>query len=102
MVALSMIAAAPAYTGPMTWDDRRWRCCRVCSVEWTGSSTCFLEPSHPGEQGRLRSFCRHGLRRVRTSGTDVCPDCETHNPADFTAEFHDAFSLAADRALANL
>jgi hypothetical protein len=28
--------------------------------------------------------------------------CDTHDPADFTAEFHDAFALAADRALADL
>jgi hypothetical protein len=96
------IAAAPAYTGPMTWDDSRWRCCRACLVEWTGGTGCFLEPSHSGERGRLRSFCHHGRRRVRGPGNDVCGECETHDPADFTAEFHDAFSLAADRALADL
>jgi hypothetical protein len=102
VVPLSTIAAAPGYTGPMTWDDSRWRCCRTCLVEWTGTTGCFLEPSHPGEPGRIRSFCRHGLRRVRLAGADVCLECETHAPADFTAEFHDAFSLAADRVLAEV
>ena len=102
MVRLSTIAAAPSYTGPMTWDDSRWRCCRTCLVEWTGPAGCFLEPAHPGEAGRIRSFCRHGLRRVRRPGADLCVECATHNPADFTDEFHDAFALAADRALADL
>jgi len=100
--AFRRIAAAPAYTGPMTWDDSRWRCCRTCLVEWTGSSGCFLERSHPGEPGRLRSFCHHGQRRVRRPGAALCGECKTHDPADFTEEFHDAFSLAADRALAQL
>jgi hypothetical protein len=102
VVSISKIAAAPAYTGPMTWDDSRWRCCRTCSAEWTGSAACFLEPSHAGERGRLRSYCHHGLRRVRDAGGNLCTECTTHNRADFTAEFHDAFSLAADRALADL
>ena len=100
--AFRRIAAAPAYTGPLTWDDSRWRCCRTCLVEWTGTTGCFLELTHPGEAGRLRSFCHHGRRRVRRPGAEVCGECRTHEPADFTPEFHDAFSLAADRALAQL
>jgi hypothetical protein len=100
--AFRRIAAAPAYTGPLTWDDSRWRCCRTCLAEWTGSNPCFLDRSHPGEPGRLRSFCHHGRHRVRRPGAELCGVCKTHDPAEFTEEFHDAFSLAADRALAQL
>jgi hypothetical protein len=96
------MAAAPAYIGPLTWDDSRWRCCRICLAEWTGDTSCFLERSHPGDPGRLRSWCRHGRRRVRVAGADVCRVCATHDPGDLTPEFHDAFALAADRVLADI
>jgi hypothetical protein len=99
-VSLPVVAAAPAYVGPLTWDDRHWRCCRTCLVEWTGDATCFLDRAHRGDQGRLRSWCRHGRRRVRHVGADICGRCETHDPSDFTPEFYDALSLTADRVLA--
>ena len=93
------LAAAPAYVGPPTWEDTGWRCCRACHVEWIGETACFLDPAHPGDVGRLDSWCRHGLRLVRGPGVTVCARCQSHGASDFTGEFMDAFALAADRAL---
>ncbi len=89
--------AIPAYVGPFTWDDGGWRCCLPCDVEWVGDGRCFLEPSHPGVPGRLRSWCTHGLRRVPGAGLPVCPSCQSHAPSDFTPEFMDALAIIADR-----
>ncbi len=89
----------PAYVGPLTWDDTGWRCCRTCDVEWVGEGRCFLDSRHAGVRGRLRSWCRHGLRRIAGEAGPVCPWCEQHGASDFTPEFLDVFALAADRAL---
>lgn len=96
---LAIPAAVPAYVGPPTWHDQGWRCCRICDVEWGGDTGCFVNSAHPGVPGRLGSWCRHGLRLVEGAGADVCPHCERHDPSDYTAEFMEAFSLAADRVL---
>lgn len=94
--------AAPAYVGPLTWADEGWRSCPVCDAEWIGDGPCFLNPTHSGHDGRLRSWCPHGLRRVPGEGAPLCPDCERHETSDFTPEFMDLFALSADRALACL
>jgi len=89
----------PAFIGPLTWDDSGWRCCRTCDAEWRGETPCFVEPSHAGASGRLRSWCGHGLRCVPGPDGTVCQQCDQHGPSDFTPEFLDAFALAADWAL---
>jgi hypothetical protein len=94
--------AVPAYVGPLTWDDAGWRSCPACDVEWIGGGPCFLDPAHAGHDGRLRSWCPHGLRRVPGDGERLCPACERHEASDFSPEFLESFALAADRALASL
>ncbi|MGH9034139.1 MAG: hypothetical protein ACRD0O_00115 [Acidimicrobiia bacterium] len=93
------LAAAPAYVGPQTWDDTGWHCCRACNGEWIGEMTCFVDPAHAGDAGRLDAWCRHGLRLVPWPGLPLCARCRSHRASDFTDEFLDAFALAADRAL---
>jgi hypothetical protein len=94
--------AAPAYMGPLTWNDAGWRSCPTCEVEWVGGGPCFLEPAHAGHDGRLRSWCPHGLRRVPGAGAGLCPQCERHEASDLSPEFVDSFALGADRVLASM
>lgn len=96
-------AAVPAFRDSVTHDDTGWRCCRTCDVEWTspGETPCFLDPSHPGDPGRLGSWCRHGLRRVPGPGARTCLECRVSASSDFTPEFLDALARFAEAVLAD-
>ena len=91
--------AAPAYVGPATLTDGGWRCCRTCEAEWVDGAACFIDPAHPGDLGRLGSWCPHGLRRFPGPGAALCPECGGPDASGFTPEFLDALTLAADQAL---